>query len=111
MNEYELEAWKASPFDDIAMARAIIDHYENMLDGWKETVRIEMANLEYAGDEEHTGEEIYEALVEKAKGDWYGVDWSALVPRDVMKRALEMDVKSALRFMKCLGDEDDESDS
>ena len=107
------DTWKESPFDDIAMARAMIDHYENMIDGWKETVRIEMANLEYAGDEEEglTGEEIYEALVEKTKGNWYSVDWSALVPRDVMKYSLEMDVKSALRFMKCLGEGDDESNS
>ena len=105
------DTWKESPFDDIAKARAMIDHYETMIDGWKEEVRIEMANLEYAGDEEHSGEERYEALVEKTKGDWYSVDWSALVPRDAMKYSLEMDVKSALRFMKCLGDEDDESDS
>jgi hypothetical protein len=100
-----------SPFDDIAMARAVIEHYENMIECWKETLWGHMKCLEHAGDEEHSGEERYEVLVEETKGDWHDVDWAALVRKDEIQRELEGDVTSAMRYMKCLEDEDDESDS
>lgn len=105
--------WLDTPFDEIALAKAIIKHYERMIDGWEDTLRTSMGMLVHEGDsqEELSGEEVYDILVEQSRDKWGRINWSTLVPRDTMQRWLDRDMNAAMRYIKFLHEEDEDNES
>ena len=97
-----IERWSVHPFSGIAIAEACIGHYEQMIEGWKETLRQEVD----FHDEEDKDE--YDNLVTLSFGSWSGVSYENYVNKDVFHKAVIRDLDTMMRYYKFADDMEEE---
>jgi len=97
-----IERWSVHPFSEIAIAEACIGYYEEMIEGWKETLRQEVD----FDDEEDKDE--YDNLVSESLGSWSGVSYENYVNKDEFRKAVIRDLDTMMRYYKFADDLEEE---
>ena len=93
-----IERWSVHPFSEVAIAEACIGYYEEMIEGWKETLRQEVD----FHDEEDKDE--YDILVSQSLGTWSGVSYENYVTKDDFRKAVIRDLDTMMRYYKFADD-------
>lgn len=89
-----IERWSVHPFSEIAIAEACIGYYEEMIEGWKETLRQEVD----FHDEEDKDE--YDNLVRHSSDMWSRCDYHYYVTKDNFRKAVIRDLDTMMRYYK-----------
>ena len=97
-----IERWSVHPFSEVAIAEACIGYYEEMIEGWKETLRQEVD----FHDEEDKDE--YDILVSQSLGTWSGVSYENYVTKDDFRKAVIRDLDTMMRYYKFADDLEEE---
>lgn len=110
-----IERWQE--FRDVAIAEACINYHEEMIRGWKETLRQEMESLEddtwYEEDDEDDEDEeevevcaidVLRQLEEDSRGQWSGADYHNYVTKEDFRQAMIRDLDVMCRIWKFADD-------
>lgn len=97
-----IERWSVHPFSEIAIAEACIGYYEQMIEGWEETLSQEVD----FHDEEDKDE--YYNLVSESFGSWSSVSYENYVNKEEFRKAVIRDLDTMMRYYKFADDLEEE---